>query len=515
MDSLIIELKHSQNDSIRVKTLWDISAYYRNCDIVKSLEYSLQALELANKIEDSYLIGLSYNRIGNAFFFIGNNNEALNNYLKSLRIFEEINDEVYLFSCYNNLGAVTYKLLDYDKALDYFFDAQAIYNHSSSGGKSVLSTKIPPLYNNIGNIYGVKNENESALEYYKIALRNATTLNDHSILGIIYNNLGKLYLKMNKEEEALDNLHFSLQHRKRINDLYGMGKSYNFFAHYYIETGNPDKALEAVKKSEEYFRMAGTKSLKSRQEAALHKFKIFGSKQQYKKALEANIQYNQLSDSLQNEASIKDQMRLNLQYEFEKKEKEGEIRQQKKHLRYLFLMAVLILLVVIIGLLYVFLKSRSQRIILEKHSLEKDLELKNKELTSNATYLLKKNELIKDISNRLLHLKSRLKKENVEPLQKIILDLQAGVEQDIWQEFEFRIQQMDNEFYNYLQEKFPELTPYDKRLVAFLRLNMTTKEIGTITRQSSRSLEVARHRLRKKLGIANKEVNLVNFLCDL
>jgi DNA-binding CsgD family transcriptional regulator len=71
------------------------------------------------------------------------------------------------------------------------------------------------------------------------------------------------------------------------------------------------------------------------------------------------------------------------------------------------------------------------------------------------------------------------------------------------------------EFYEKLQSKFPDLTTNERKLCAFLRLNMTTKEISAITNQSLNSIEMARHRLRKKLNIDNSQVNLTTFLMDL
>jgi len=78
-----------------------------------------------------------------------------------------------------------------------------------------------------------------------------------------------------------------------------------------------------------------------------------------------------------------------------------------------------------------------------------------------------------------------------------------------------RFQNVHQEFYQNLQNKFPDLSPSEIKHAAFLRLNMTTKEIAAITSQSAKSLETARYRLRKKLGITNQEVNLVNFLLNI
>jgi DNA-binding CsgD family transcriptional regulator len=66
-----------------------------------------------------------------------------------------------------------------------------------------------------------------------------------------------------------------------------------------------------------------------------------------------------------------------------------------------------------------------------------------------------------------------------------------------------------------LQQQFPDLSPNERRLCAFLRLNMSSKEISTITGQSIHSIQVARTRLRKKLQLTHSEQGLIEFLAAL
>jgi hypothetical protein len=85
----------------------------------------------------------------------------------------------------------------------------------------------------------------------------------------------------------------------------------------------------------------------------------------------------------------------------------------------------------------------------------------------------------------------------------------------LWKEFECRFQQVHEQFYKTLTERFPDLTPSERRLCAFLKLNMTTKEISAMTRQNAKSIDVARTRLRKKLNLTGTDQNLITFLVTL
>jgi DNA-binding CsgD family transcriptional regulator len=68
-------------------------------------------------------------------------------------------------------------------------------------------------------------------------------------------------------------------------------------------------------------------------------------------------------------------------------------------------------------------------------------------------------------------------------------------------EFEEKFSEINDTFYKRLNLKHPGLTPNDMKLCAFLRLNLSTKEICAITYQTPNAIDVARHRLRKKLGL--------------
>jgi len=121
----------------------------------------------------------------------------------------------------------------------------------------------------------------------------------------------------------------------------------------------------------------------------------------------------------------------------------------------------------------------------------------------------------KSTTEKLLETLPNLKIENRKVLQDVILNLQSSTNNDVWQDFELRFNEVHSEFYEKLSRQFKELTPNEIRLCAFLKFNMTTKEISAITQQSARSIEVARVRLRKKLLITNTSINLVTFLSEL
>ena len=198
-----------------------------------------------------------------------------------------------------------------------------------------------------------------------------------------------------------------------------------------------------------------------------------------------------------------------------------EAAQKRKEMRYLMIAGGAMLSLVIILLLFFLQRNKVHRIELSKKNLElekdnltKELDYKNKELTTNVMYLLKKNEMIMNITDRLKKAKISFKGENRQMAEEIIRELESGITKDTWKEFELRFQDVHTDFYNKLNQMFPDLSPNELRLSAFLRLNMTTKDIAAITYQSVNSINIARHRLRKKLNIEQEE-NLIKFLTQL
>ncbi len=514
IDSLQIRLQNAREDTAKVNLLFQLSDIYGRTDLIKALQYSKDALQLSTRLKSDLFIARSYIKLGSHLIVMGNYDEALKNFLASLKIAENNNFEHEEFIALSDLGVIQDRIDKFDNALKYYFEALNIYNKSIEKGKPLKGIKnIQGLYNNIGNIYLSKKELNTAKEYYLKGLAIAEQKLDYSNIGNICNNLGKLEDSKENYDIAYGYLIKSLEARQKINDKSGIAKSYYSLANHYSEMQQPNAALEYAKKS--FALSSELNEPLTRKISSMFLYQINKKLGNWQEALRYHEIFQKVSDTLINDNKIQELTRLQMQYEYEKIEKDNQARQQKARLTYITLLSMVTGVSVILALLFFLARSRTKRIRLEKEKLEKDMIIKNKELTTNVIYLLQKNELINSITSRLLKLKENLKEENKQPVQKIIVDLQSITEKEVWEEFEYRFQNVHEEFYQNLKKKFPDLTPSEIKLAAFLRLNMNTKEIASITNQSVNSLETARYRLRKKLGITNQEVNLVNFLLDI
>ena len=147
----------------------------------------------------------------------------------------------------------------------------------------------------------------------------------------------------------------------------------------------------------------------------------------------------------------------------------------------------------------------------EKEQLEKDLLLKTQQLNSKVTQLIEKNELVNSVIGQLRKLKNLPPGDVERHVDDIIRDLKFNTSEDFWAQFETTFGQINQSFYDNLYKAYPNLTNNERKISAFLKMNLSTKDIANITHQSIRSIEMARSRLRTKLKLSRKE-NLSKFL---
>jgi hypothetical protein len=222
-----------------------------------------------------------------------------------------------------------------------------------------------------------------------------------------------------------------------------------------------------------------------------------------------------LKDSLEVESRISTLELLEVKHEIEKAELLNKSQKKQENLMLWNIIGALIIVLIIIGFLWYRRGLKAKIATLKTAKLEDELNEKNREMKANVVSLMKRNELLINISDKLLKLEQNLvHEENKKAILKLANDLKQTTSKEVVKEFNLRFKEVHEVFYKNLKEKFPDLSSNELRLCAFLRLDMTTKEISQLTHQSINAIETARYRLRKKLGISNKQIDLRDFLRD-
>jgi AraC family transcriptional regulator, chitin signaling transcriptional activator len=155
------------------------------------------------------------------------------------------------------------------------------------------------------------------------------------------------------------------------------------------------------------------------------------------------------------------------------------------------------------------LENQRQLMQFNNDKLRQDIENKNRELGISTMSLIKKNEFLNNIKNEL---KTAEDFKNVKNVVRII-DKNINNTDD-WNLFEEAFNNADKDFLKKIKNQHPTLTPNDLRLCAYLRLNLSSKEIAPLLNISSRSVEVKRYRLRKKLGLLH-DSSLTDYILQI
>ncbi|MGB4205977.1 MAG: triple tyrosine motif-containing protein [Bacteroidales bacterium] len=160
-------------------------------------------------------------------------------------------------------------------------------------------------------------------------------------------------------------------------------------------------------------------------------------------------------------------------------------------------------------------KERAEKevIRLTNENLQAEIAMKNAQLANNTMILIRKNELLSEIRDELdrqrEELGSRIPKKYYQKISRLIDD---SIKSDHdWEMFEKLFDQAHKNFFQKLKSDYPDLTSGDLRLCAYLRLNLSSKEIAPLLNITVRGVEERRYRLRKRLQLPS-DVNISEFI---
>ncbi len=161
-------------------------------------------------------------------------------------------------------------------------------------------------------------------------------------------------------------------------------------------------------------------------------------------------------------------------------------------------------------------KSEKEIVSLKNEKLEAEIEHKNTELASAAMHLVQKGELLSNIREELIRMKKGVNGDgSSDEFKKMlrILGEENKMDKD-WEQFAVHFDKVHSDFLQILKATYPVLSSHELKLCAYLRMNLSSKEIAQLENISVRGVEISRYRLRKKLKIPT-EINLFDFLMEL
>jgi len=354
-----------------------------------------------------------------------------------------------------NIGVLYKKMGEYDKALDYLFQASEMQEEQK------LFTKLSSSYSNIGNTYLLLNKFDEAMIYITKGLNYALKYNSLSSIAKSYKNIHNLYLEMDDFEKALETYKIYQSYQDSIIDK-DMKKSFIEIQTKY-ETEEKEKENQTLKIEKElndkvrlYFiilLIALIITLLSITYFFVHKSRLLKrNKQYYEKEKQLNLTLKKTS-------------------ELEKKRFEEIVYAEQKI-----------------------------------NQLQKDkIIAKNKELTAVVLADNNKNSILSNLSQEIEHLEKQeiSKKQVLNKFKQIVSGTQ--VVEDDWLTFKQQIEKVYHDFFKRLRDCCPDLTTNEQRLCSYLLIDMSSKEIAQTLNVTVAAIDKARQRLRRKIKIDSNQ----------
>ena len=547
--------------------LWNqIAKYYRNIDLDSSSYYAEKAKYLSTEIGYKKGIAVSTFRLAQLEEVKGNYDNALPLFNKTILLYEEgLKKDVNYLQAINYIGIIYEVRNDYDKSLEYYLIG--IREAEKQNHKLTMAF----FYNNISIIYNYTNFPNKEIQYLRKASKIFKELGQDRYYANSILNIGAYYISVNKEDSAL--LYFKEAEilQKRNNNYYGLTNLYGNTGNIALRKGNIEDALKDFKESlvnaklmdtldldrktrisaanlnignaliglekyslaREHFYLAYSsgnflESPRHQKEGSYGLFLCFLGLDNQDSAMYYHSIFLTLNDSLIAETYNEKIDQLNYEYKLEKEtelfKKDKELitlKKNRQELIYLSLLGLLFTIALTVVIIYYFQKTKLQKselkrenLRLEKENISNVLDKKNRELTANVLNLIERNEFIAKLSEQLQDHANLKITDSSEKIENIIRSIDKDSANKLWKEFEVRYLEVHKDFHQKLTAKYPKLTANERKLCAFIVLNMSTKDISSITYQSNQSIKVARYRLRKKLGL-DKNENLTAFLHSL
>lgn len=552
----------NQEDSVKIGQLYKEAIKYFHSNI----EYSQALLFRAEKIalQNNSTKALAQIYKGLAYTYIRSNQDQ-NSFLyldKSAKAYANLNDNLSLsFLC--NMKAQTFTNQNkLDSAIFYYNKSETYLNNYKGDDQHLLRGNYASLYSNIGNLYFFKIQNiPQAKVYYDSALYYAKINNDTVHITASYSNLGIVYLKEKKYKKALNNFEIAYDLSRKINHLAfsinimtNLGDVYDKMGKYDMSIYCRMKALDLAKKykvdskifmatrllAEGYqnnhdYALAKRLYLDLLKDTSsvsitLQKYlmwnlsQLYEEVEKYDSALYYYKNFSVLNNKIIELQNFKATENLIIAHKTEQTQRENQVLklqnlQEKKYSNLVISLSIILLMLIILLVLYIHqrkkLHTKKQEIIRAENGLLKEkLEFKTKELTINTMNMIHHNEFINSLIPDLRKLNQLDTTNRKQVLLNIIKNINLHNKTNLWEDFNKTFTEVNNSFFESLNQKHSNLTPKDRKLAALLKLDLSTKDIAAITHMSVRGVESARHRLRIKLGLS-PEINLSNYFQEL
>jgi len=346
-----------------------------------------EAMQLYNHLNNSQGIANVLNNSGSIYFELGNFDRALEFYKQALNLYGQLNNRSGIASCYYNIAGV----LD---AIDDFKQAKNFYEKSLSIKQELNDEQgIADVYNSIGNTFANLNLFDSAQVYYNMALKKKQELNDIEGLANIYQNIGALKETTGDKDNAISYYKKALELDRYLSNSLGMAQAMQRIGTIYKNKQENAKALYYYKQSHEIALKGGFNKILMSNYSYLAE--LYRTSSHYSKALEYQLEYSALRDSIynsNNQKLIAENQKIieeiKTKYESEKKEQKILLLEKDRAFKRLWINSLIVgitLIIIFLALLYnrYTVKNRANTLLEQRN---KEIELHQQEILDSIFY---------------------------------------------------------------------------------------------------------------------------------
>ena len=550
-DSLMAQLATVAGEE-RLHTIDRLLVYTIYNDLDTSFYYASTLLKEAKESNNELYESLAYSWLTVYHYFRGEYYEAENCINKAIEIQELIHDSLNLGNSYVNKVLIYTETGSYEQAIEYAFKALELFMSINRIHGIIVSN------GNIGILYNKLKDYEKANKYLKKTADLMFRNKEFSNLGELYENIGLSYNYLNKNDSAVIYFHKAITEYSANNDLKGTATAYlnlaNTYAYYLNDYASAFLYYDlALKNSEGTFDGLQTRIYRNKGKTyalsgdrknaiiQLNKavdvlqednnpeeqmnnyyelFTVYKSSNDMTKALDYFEKYHLIKDSLNISKARITIANLEARHENEnnllKIEKLNSKRYSDRKIKRFLLSGIVLLAFIVILLIQKKEKTRLRRELLnaENEKLEKDLQFKSRQLTSQTLSMMQKNSMLDNILNTLREMKC-IKKDSKQTINKIIRELKQSINsEEDWAKFRHYFEEINPGFYSKLIKINDKILPSELKLSALIKLDFSIKETASLLNITPDSVKSTRHVLRIKLGLTSGD-NIHEFLNNL
>ena len=511
-------LKKSKSNSEKrnieiVFTTLSANLHFEKKDIASPVIDSLYKSAISKAVKNNdHLIVWANTEYG--FYLYSNSlyKDALPYFLSASRLMDTSNFKLAIqpTDVYKKNGFYFGSIEDYTKSTNYLRKALKITDEKS--------TDYGTLLNSIGRNYANTGNNDVANKYYNETLRISKINNDEIRYAKALGDLATLFEKNKNWEKAeeylLKDIAISKEHNAQRNTMFAQIQLGNL----YYKKNKYEKALEVLNPAEDY---AKSKSNLKGFEEQIAKLKLAIAIQQNddKTELQQRRKLDTLSLYVSQTEGEQVINKINLETEKENIKLQLEAEKQKIEKQLLFNNLIMIIGVVLFCLLIlIFIMNKrklkykqiefDQKILsfqIDKVKSETKLQETNHTLSSYKTYLLEKNQQVKNLEEEIAKKDHSAVAVERKEVYKKLLDSHLLTE-DNWQNFKLQFIDEQKEFYETMTKKYSDLTESNLRLIMLIKMELTNQNIANLLGVTLEAVKKAKQRLKKKHETIFKEL---------